>query len=150
MRAVSSIPVCLPSFIFKKLNFLRFRLPPALCPPWNVLSKVDMKNHLSLLPLGSPHTGSQGHGDHPRPPKSKKFAIPSTFLARYHPHLVNQCLELFEEIMEEMLCHCYCATHRCKDPMCLCLNNRNKYKQLVPLLFRARIMIPRQSLFVTE
>ena len=145
MRAVSSIHACFPFFIFKKLNFLRFRLPPALalCPPLNV-PKINMENQLSSPPLGSPHTGSQGHGEHRWPPKTKEFAIPSRFLARCHPHSLNQCLELFEE----MLCHCYCATHRCTGPMCL--NNQNKCKQPMPLLFRARIMIPRQSLFVTK
>jgi len=53
MRAVSSIHVCLPSFIFKKLNFLRFHLPPALWPPWNVLSR-----HVWTWKTNSPHSPS--------------------------------------------------------------------------------------------
>ena len=52
-------------------------------PTPNVLPKINMKK--STLPT-PPHTRPQGHGEHPRPPKTKEFAIPPRFLARCHPH----------------------------------------------------------------
>jgi hypothetical protein len=103
LNAGCFVDSCMSSFLhFQETQLSSFSSPTrSLCPPWNVLFQVDMKNQISSLTLGSPHTGSQGHGDHPWPPKSEEFVNPSRFLARHHPHSQNQCLELLEEI----LCH---------------------------------------------